>query len=142
MSLNKDEIIDLFSDEHLKKQSIDDYISLLQQSSGNFLTHLVQNGVKDFTAKDQFGFRFYNLEENKFYSGVVDLLKTRYLKSSLNLTFGDDFDVNSIDSLIESNKSGLLVDPFLKLSALETLSQSTLTPSTCHVPIEGFNIFK
>ncbi|MFZ2226142.1 MAG: hypothetical protein WA064_01330 [Candidatus Moraniibacteriota bacterium] len=73
---NKDDIIKLFSEEHLSALSLEDYALLLKRFPGEMVTHVTRQGVRDHT-----GQMWHTAGTGMYHEGFNELISDGKLRS-------------------------------------------------------------
>lgn len=76
---NKEEIRQLFSEEHLASLSLEEYIDLLRQYPSEFVTSALRQGVRDH------GWYEHNRGMGEFHNSVVHIFRSKRLRSAIGV---------------------------------------------------------
>lgn len=123
---SKEDIVNNFSEEHLSKLSLEDYITLLKRFPSEMVTHVTRQGIRD-----HFGMTYHTKGRGEYSDSFMKMLEDGHLKSPLAVTLMENGKKKGIEQILrlDSYKT--------KNQALERLDAYTREDQDSHNEIIG-----
>lgn len=96
---SKDEIKEIFKEEHLVSLSLEEYIDLLRQFPGEMVTHVTRQGIRD-----HIGMVYHNAGEGEYSDGFMKMVNDGRLRPTLGVCFTQESQENAVSKILRLDK--------------------------------------
>lgn len=133
---NKEQIKDLFSEQHLETLSLKEYTLLLKRFPSHLQTHVVRQGIRD-----HIGSKSHNARPGEYHNNFQEILRSKRLHSFLNLWLADGAKREVVSRFLKLDTSRNREDALYKLESFMSptidVTASLADQSAVHLALDA-----